>query len=855
MAAIQGLPAAVAPEPIGSARDSKPLNVLMINTLYPPILYGGAERSIALLARGLVELGHTPTVLSIGGNNTTNISSIDGINSIVVPLTNLYNPWLDREERSRVGKTLWHTIDTFNPWMVARVRETLRSIRPDIVHTNNLSGFSPLVWRAVEQEGVPIVHTLRDYWLVCPKTTMFRSGGNCSKICLDCRLLNDVRRRFSRAPRGLAGVSRFIIDKHRDAGYFPRASVIRPIINSIDYPARSTPRPEPEPNRPVRFGFIGTLHPTKGIETVIESLARLPTDRWTLLVAGRGAPDYMDRLQAKSALLPVEFVGFVSPDAFYENIDVVTVPSVWHDPLPRVILEAFSRAIPVVASRRGGIPEIVADRVNGLLYEPDSPQELTDALRLLIEERHLIPRLGQAGRTAVADRSGTRVAGEYAEFYRAVLTEVEADRWIRESPAGAAPAGANVATRPTGRRLAPKRPHILLVNNLYDPQLLGGAEVMVKRLAHQLSDRGFRISVVATCAPGTREAQEEEVDGISIHRFFPPNLYWIYDKRPRGELRKLSWRAINLWNPLVQAPFEKLCATLAPDIVHTHNISSFSPIVWSVTKQLELPLIHTAHDYYLLCPRWSLTGRNGTVCTTPSAKCRAYRAWLARQTRKIDTFCAPSHFLLDQHKQFLAAKVQTMYLPNGIPLQGWRGEGSGDRSKLRFLFLGQLTAAKGVTVILDALARIPPQIPIEVHIAGTGPLEQQVRAATDDPRLNYHGFVSGAEREALMNHVDLLLFPSVWYENGPYSIMESMDAGIAVMASSIGAMPEFIVDGVNGVLLPPGDTQAWADAMAGLVARPDLVRSMRQAAAAHAARYDERFMIDKYVTAYQDLAR
>jgi glycosyltransferase involved in cell wall biosynthesis len=825
----------------------------MINTLYPPILYGGAERSIALLARGLTELGHTPTILSIGGEDRAKTTSVDGVNSIVVPLTNLYNPWLQNERRSRIGKTLWHTIDTFNPWMAERVRQTLRSVRPDIVHTNNLSGFSPLVWRAIEREGVPIVHTLRDYWLVCPKTTMFRQDQNCAKICLDCRLLNDVRRRFSQAPRGVAGVSSFIIEKHRDAGYFPRASVVRPIINSIDQAAQASPRRDVEPGQPVRFGFIGTLHPTKGIESIIEALARLPTDRWHLVVAGRGASDYMSLLRSKVASLPVEFLGFVSPDEFYENIDVVTVPSVWHDPLPRVLLEAFSRGIPVIASRRGGIPEIVSDQRNGLLYDPDSPHELTDALRLLIEDPLLIRRLGQTGRSTVAGRTRTSVAEEYVEFYRTVLREIEADtvRARAGSPSGTGLVDVNATTT---HRITQKRPHILLVNNLYAPQVLGGAEVMVQRLAHQLDDRGFRVSVVTTCAPGTRETQEERIDGISIHRFFPPNVYWMYDKSPRGELKKLSWRTINLWNPLVKAPFEKLCATLAPDIVHTHNISSFSPVIWSVAKKLNLPLIHTAHDYYLLCPRWNLMGRDGTVCTTPSAKCRAYRAWLANHVRKIDTFCAPSHFLLDQHKPFLASKVRAIQLPNGIPLRGASLQGDRDQS-LRFLFLGQLTAAKGVSVILDALALIPAGVPVELHIAGTGPLEAQVLAKTGDIRLVYHGFVSGGAREALMERVDVLLFPSLWYENGPYSIMEAMDAGLAILASGIGSIPEFVVDGVNGRLLPPGSPQAWADAMIDLVHQPEMVHSMRQAAQAKATRYDENLMIDSYVAAYQDLVR
>jgi glycosyltransferase involved in cell wall biosynthesis len=133
-------------------------------------------------------------------------------------------------------------------------------------------------------------------------------------------------------------------------------------------------------------------------------------------------------------------------------------------------------------------------------------------------------------------------------------------------------------------------------------------------------------------------------------------------------------------------------------------------------------------------------------------------------------------------------------------------------------------------------------------------MEQAVRAAeAADPRIRYHGFISGMAKSALIASAHILLYPSLWYENGPYSLMEAAAAGLAVLGSNIGAIPEFVEDGVNGYLFPCGDDAALAHRMMALLHDTTLLASLQRGARARAAQYSEQIMIDAYLREYARL--
>ena len=96
-----------------------------------------------------------------------------------------------------------------------------------------------------------------------------------------------------------------------------------------------------------------------------------------LLIAGGGNPQYLEELKTRFTSTAIEFLGIVDPRSLFSRIHLLVAPSLWEDPLPRVIAEAHASGIPVAISKLGGMPEIVEDNVTGYYFEANKPEAIT----------------------------------------------------------------------------------------------------------------------------------------------------------------------------------------------------------------------------------------------------------------------------------------------------------------------------------------------------------------------------------------------------------------------------------------------------------------------------------------------
>lgn len=398
--------------------------------------------------------------------------------------------------------------------------------------------------------------------------------------------------------------------------------------------------------------------------------------------------------------------------------------------------------------------------------------------------------------------------------------------------------------------------HVLLANNIYPPIMAGGAELIVAWLAEGLAARGNRVTVVSTCGRKMQPYPVEIRNGVTVIRFFPRNLYWNFARDGEPAIRRGLWHARDAWNRHAGEQFRSILAQAAPDIVHTHLIDGFSAAIWRRARKAEVPVIHTAHDYHLLCPRAFLLSRDWRICTRPAVICRTYRAWHLHTAREVDLFVSPSRFLLEQHRAAGLPAIPTAIVANGVPLprQPERLHATPGGGPMRFLMLSRLTVEKGVRVLLQAIGAMPRSLEIEVLIAGRGPLEEEVRrAASADPRIRFLGYVTGEAKQSLLANAQYLLIPSLWYENAPVAVIEAAAHGLGVIASRIGGLPEFVRDGRTGMLFEPGDAAGLAalirDLRQGTIALPDLGAACRAVLAAHTV---ER-MVDAYLGHYRHL--
>jgi glycosyltransferase involved in cell wall biosynthesis len=362
--------------------------------------------------------------------------------------------------------------------------------------------------------------------------------------------------------------------------------------------------------------------------------------------------------------------------------------------------------------------------------------------------------------------------------------------------------------------------HVLVVNNIYPPIMAGGAELIVAFLCEGLAERGHRVTVISTCGPEMEPYPVEHRNGVEIIRFFPPNRYWSFARGKqgrqggvRGAVDTARWHVKDAWNRDAGRRVAAIYAGKRPDVLHTHLIDGLSATVWRRAKARGVPVVHTAHDYHLLCPRAFLLSRSWQICHHPTIACRMFRAWHLQTTRDVDLFASPSQFLLDLHQRAGLHSRAAAVVPNGIPLPRIaRTPRGGPRN--RFLLLARLTVEKGIRVVLDAMSRLSSDRAIELTIGGRGPLENEVRAAAaKDPRIRFLGYVAGDAKAAAFAYADHMLLPSLWYENAPTVILEAAANGLWLIASRIGGIPEFLREGKTGELFPPGDAGALAVAM------------------------------------------
>lgn len=346
---------------------------------------------------------------------------------------------------------------------------------------------------------------------------------------------------------------------------------------------------------------------------------------------------------------------------------------------------------------------------------------------------------------------------------------------------------------------------ISFISNLYPPFVLGGAEISVKIVAEGLVKRGHEVFVITTSP--TRKRSQETINGVKIYRINPFNLYPMYTHQDQPAWIKPIWHVIDLWNLSAYFTVNRILKKEMPDIVHINNYKGLSLSVFSATKRLNLPVIFTAHDFSLICPRANLLHGSGEICTKPSRWCMLYakiQKWLLNNKPNLVT--APSHFALATLKAsgFFEA-VETINMPNAIEIHSEKIDKNYENFDI--LYVGSLSRHKGVHVLIAAFKMLKAEN-VRLHIVGKGKDEAEFKnLAGSDNRIFFHGFKEGEELLRLYQESNITIVPSLCYDNSPMVIYESLMSGTPVIGSRIGGIPELIEEGINGFLFEGGNTE------------------------------------------------
>jgi len=410
--------------------STTPLRILHLSALYPPYIVGGAERSVEHLAEELVAAGHTVAAACIAREPEPK-SVRSGVT--VYRMAHHNDFWLeDWPKATRVGRAWAKLKQQWNFAIAAEFGRVLDDFRPDIVNTHSLLDVSTLVWREAAKRGIPIVHTVCEYDLICGNAAMFKNGKPCERWHLGCKVVNAGKQITNRSVDAVVSVGTEILKTHVNHGLFTH---LAPERRRVIFYSCTVPEGDPEARRridrtgkPMTFGYLGRINTEKGVGTLVDAFKRIGPGDWRCLVAGHAMDDSIERFKAQAAGLPVEFVGWAKPADFLSEIDVLVVPSFWAEPSPRTIYEAYTMGVPVIGAASGGIPELIGADNADWLFTPGDDADLAARLGSVIARgRRGLPD-ERSFQHVIRESTSERVAEKYLDLYAELVAERRAAR-------------------------------------------------------------------------------------------------------------------------------------------------------------------------------------------------------------------------------------------------------------------------------------------------------------------------------------------------------------------------------------------------------------------------------------------
>ena len=303
-----------------------------------------------------------------------------------------------------------------------KMEKLIGMVRPDIVHLHNFAHqISPSILHVFRKYNIPVVMTMHDYKLVCASYRMLSRGKPCERCAhgryyhcftarcvknsalksmlntLEMYLHHDILHIYDLIDIFIAP-SLFMKDEIKKMGFRGKVVHLPYFIDTEKY------KPSFSDTRDVTILYAGRLSYEKGLFSLLQAMERLPDTK--LLIIGEGPmKKALQEKAAKRDIKNVVFQGARSRDGVMDSIRssaFTVVPSEWYENLPYVIIESFALGKPVVASRIGGIPELVIDGSTGMLFNAGDIDGLVSKIRLMFSGNNILSEMGKNARSMIS---------------------------------------------------------------------------------------------------------------------------------------------------------------------------------------------------------------------------------------------------------------------------------------------------------------------------------------------------------------------------------------------------------------------------------------------------------------------
>ena len=403
---------------------------------------------------------------------------------------------------------------------------------------------------------------------------------------------------------------------------------------------------------------------------------------------------------------------------------------------------------------------------------------------------------------------------------------------------------------------------VLLIN--IEHSYGGGANTVYLNIGEMLRRHGVGVVFFALHSTNELRCEQSSFFGKGISQENP--ISYLYNR---------------FYNRDAAISLQRLIDAEHPDVASIHLMfGGLAPSILKVLKQNKIPIVHTVHDYAMICSKVTLRGAQGEICEKCKggdyfqgviSKChhgsfvRSLLATLEIQyhnkryhpTHYIDHFLFVSHFCANKHEEmdcrFTDVSKSVLYNVPDERVVKLARETVLDTYRGYYLYYGRLSYEKGLHTLIKAFVERPQ---LKLKIVGTGPLEQQLKDYCRDlgsKNIEFLGFKTGYDLYRIVQEAKFVCVPSEWYENNPMTIIESYTLSTPVIAARIGGIPEIVNDKETGFLFNPGqvdDLLKVLDASVSLL-ESDYCVMKRVAADFSSLTFDRKNYIDRILNIFK----
>lgn len=368
---------------------------------------------------------------------------------------------------------------------------------------------------------------------------------------------------------------------------------------------------------------------------------------------------------------------------------------------------------------------------------------------------------------------------------------------------------------------------ILKIIHGFPPFYMAGSEIYSYHLVKELERQNINVFLFTRFENQFTESYttyEENFENIKIFRINKPSRDYQFDDK--------------FFDKKIDNTFENYLDKNKFDLVHIGHLSHLSTNLINIIKNYRLPIVYTIHDFWLFCVKGQMINAESKICRGQSPKkcrkCSPYKptlkevkntlAYMQQTIAKIDLFISPSLTLKKFFIKNGIAENKIKFLKYGFQTNKitFLKKSFKKNDRIKFGFIGRIIPNKGIKLLIDTFNKLE-NISLEIY----GSIDKNEKEFLERKNICFMDNYHNDDIDNILKKIDVLIVPSLWYENSPLVIQEAFLAGVPVITSDLGGMKELVKNNVNGYTFEVGNMNSLTEVIKRIIEDPSVLNGLQ----------------------------